>query len=41
MAAEGNEAVVRRYIEELWNQHNLDAIDELMAPDYPNHAATA
>ena len=39
MSAEQNEAVVRRYIEEVWNRHNLDAIDELASPEYLNHAA--
>ncbi len=39
MSAEENKAVVRRYIEEGWNQHNPDAIDEIVAPDYFNHAA--
>jgi steroid delta-isomerase-like uncharacterized protein len=34
-------AVVRRFIEEVWNQHNPNAIDELMSPGYFNHAATA
>lgn len=41
MSAEENEAVVRRYIEEVWNGHNLDAIDELASPDYLNHAASS
>jgi len=38
--AEENKAVVRRYIEEVWNQHDLDAIDGLISPQYINHAAT-
>ena len=37
--AEENKAVVLRYIEEVWNRHNLDAIDGLVSPDYLNHAA--
>lgn len=41
MAAEENKAIVRRYIEEAWNQHNPDAIDDLLSPDYLNHAAVA
>lgn len=41
MSAEKNEAVVRRYIEEVWNGHNLDAIDKLVSPDYFNHAASS
>ena len=38
--AEENKAVVLRYIEEVWNRHNLDAIDGLVSPDYLNHAAS-
>ena len=37
MAAEDNKAVVRRVIEEMFNQGNLDTADELIAPDYVNH----
>ena len=37
--AEGNRAVVMRYIEEVWNRHDLDAIDGLVWPGYVNHAA--
>jgi steroid delta-isomerase-like uncharacterized protein len=40
MSAEENEAVVRRYIEEVWNGHDLDAIDEHVSSDYFNHAAS-
>jgi hypothetical protein len=34
-AAEANEAVVLRYVEEVWNRHDLDAIDgaELHRPE--------
>jgi predicted ester cyclase len=39
-AAEANKAVVLRYVEEVWNGHDLDAIDGLVSPDYVNHAAT-
>ena len=38
--AEGNKTVVLRYVEEVWNRHNLDTIDELVSPGYVNHAAT-
>ena len=38
--AEENEALVHRYIEEVWNRHNLDAMDEIVSPEYLNHAAT-
>jgi predicted ester cyclase len=40
-SAEENKAVVRRYIEECWNDHNVDATDEFVSPDYLNHAASA
>jgi predicted ester cyclase len=40
MTAEEYKAVVRRYIEEVWNGHDLDAIDELVSPEYVNYAAT-
>ena len=39
MSAEENKAVVRRYIEEVWNEHNQSVTDEVVAPDYLNHAA--
>jgi predicted ester cyclase len=38
--AEGNKTVVLRYVEEVWNRHNLDTIDELVSPGYVDHAAT-
>ena len=38
--SEENKALVRRYIEECWNRHNIDATDELVSPDYLNHAAS-
>jgi len=34
---ENNKALVRRFIEEVLNGGKLDAIDELMAPDYLDH----
>ena len=34
---EQNVAVVRRAVEEIWNQGALDLADELFAPDYVNH----
>ena len=40
MPAEENKDLVRRYIEEVWNGHDLDAIDELVSPEYFNHAAS-
>ena len=38
--AEENRAVVMRYIEEVWNRHDLDAIDRLVSSEYVNHAAS-
>ena len=40
MSAEGNKAVVLRYVEEVWNGHDLGAIDGLVSPDYFDHAAS-
>ena len=37
MSAEENKAIVRRYLEESWNQRNLAVIDELIAPDLIQH----
>jgi steroid delta-isomerase-like uncharacterized protein len=37
VSAEANKAVVRRYLEEVWNQGNLAAIDELVAPTFVLH----
>jgi predicted ester cyclase len=34
-----NKAVVRRLVEEVYNQGNLDVVDELMSPDIFDHAA--
>jgi predicted ester cyclase len=39
MSAEENKAIVRRYLEESWNQRNLTVIDELIVPDFIQHAA--
>ena len=41
MSADAKKAMVRRYIEEIWNRHNIDAVDELVSTDYLNHAASA
>ncbi len=32
-----NKAVVRRLWEEVWNNRNLDVVDEIMSPDYATH----
>ena len=34
---ESNKALVRRFVDEVLNGGNLDAVDELMAPDYLDH----
>jgi predicted ester cyclase len=39
MSAEENKAVIRRLIEEVYNEGNLDVVDELVAPDLFDHAA--
>lgn len=36
-----NQAVVRRYFEQVWEKGNQEAIDELFAPEFVNHAATS
>lgn len=35
--SEQNKAVLRRFIEEVWNEGNLDVIDELIAADHVDH----
>jgi hypothetical protein len=35
--SEENKAIARRVVEEVWNKHNLAAIDEIYAPDIVNH----
>jgi steroid delta-isomerase-like uncharacterized protein len=37
MSAEENKALVERFVEEFWNEGNLSAADELMAPDAQIH----
>lgn len=37
MTAEGNNALVLRFVEEFWSKGNLAAADELMAPDVVIH----
>ena len=39
MSLENNKAVIRRLIEEVYNEGNLDVVDEVMAPDVFDHAA--
>ena len=37
MAAEENRALIRRFLEELFNQRDISAIDRYMAADYVDH----
>ena len=39
MSLEENKALVSRYIDELQNKGNPDAVDEFLSPDYVNHIA--
>ena len=38
--SEENEALVRRYFEEIWDKGNLDVIDELFTTDFVRHGPT-
>ena len=40
MSAEENKALVRRFVEEFWNQGNMATADELMAGDAEIHMPT-
>ncbi len=40
MSAEENRALVRRFVEEFWNEGNMSAADELMAVDAAIHMPT-
>ncbi len=40
MSAEENKSLVRRFVEEFWNEGNTAAADELMAPDAEIHMPT-
>jgi steroid delta-isomerase-like uncharacterized protein len=37
MAAEENRTTIRRFLEELFNQQDMSAIDRYLAPDYVDH----
>ena len=37
MSIEGNKALLRRYIETIWDNQNLAAIDDFLAPSYVRH----
>ena len=38
MSTEENKALVRRFFDEVWNNRNLDALDELYSQDFVLHA---
>jgi len=38
--AEQNKTLVRRAIEEIWNQGNYDKVEEFVAPDFVIHSST-
>ena len=40
MSTEENKALVRRFVEEFWNEGNMGVADELMAPDVQIHIPT-
>jgi predicted ester cyclase len=40
MLAEENKVLVERFVEEFWNEGNVSAADELMAPDVQIHLPT-
>jgi len=40
MSLEENQAVVRRYFEEVWSRGNLAIVDELTVPDFVRHSTT-
>ena len=39
MSAEENKTIIRRLIEEFYNEDNQDVLDELVTPDVFNHSA--
>ncbi|MBE7551891.1 MAG: ester cyclase [Anaerolineales bacterium] len=38
MTSEQNKNIIRRYIEEVWNNQNLDTLDEFLAANYVDHS---
>jgi len=38
MSTEANKAIVRRYVEEGWNQGNLAIIEQLLSPTFALHS---
>jgi hypothetical protein len=41
VSAQENEALVRRYFEEVWAKGNVAAVDEFMAPNCVEHRCSA
>ena len=39
MSPEDNKTIIRTYVETIWNQQQIDRADELVAPDFLDHAA--
>lgn len=39
MTPEENKAIVQRYLETAWNKRDVTIVDELVAPDFVQHAA--
>src|SRR5215207_4416515 len=39
MSAEENKALVRRFVDEVQSQGNIDALDEICSPEFVNHSA--
>ena len=37
MSTEENKAIIRRLVEEFWNEGNADVMDEVFAADFVNH----
>jgi steroid delta-isomerase-like uncharacterized protein len=38
MSLEANKAIIRAYVETVWNRRQLDRADEVVAPDFVDHA---
>ena len=39
MSLEDSKAIIRAYVEAVWNEQQLDRADEFMAPDFLDHAS--
>lgn len=39
MSLEGNKAIIRAYVEAVWNQQQVDRAEEFMAPEFLDHAS--